>query len=295
MKRILVTGSKGFIGGAMLDKLMLNDDIFVVGYDLREKDDYEPNIEHVRQIIEASNIDTVMHFGALSSTTEKDLDKVLRFNYDFTRDLIDICYEKDILLQFSSSASVYGNSEDNTYKETDAVQPKNAYALSKYLCERYAMDKIMNYGAKIQIFRYFNVWSNSRREHHKGNQASPQYRFDEAIRKDEKIKLFEGSHCYERDFIWYMLVIDIQFAFLDIDRDGIWNIGTGKTKSFVDVAKEYCNHQGVSFHDVVEIIEFPDELREHYQTYTCADTTKLFNTLKEFGKYDELCTNNWLF
>ena len=138
MKRILVTGHKGFIGSAMYDKLV-DDGHYVIGYDIKDHDnDYD--LEYLIQIIEASNIDTVMHFGALSSTTETDLNKVLYFNYDFTRELIDICYERDILLQISSSASVYGKRDDEIpFKETDQVDLLNQYDLSKYLLLMYAL------------------------------------------------------------------------------------------------------------------------------------------------------------
>src|SRR5574343_48801 len=285
-RRVLVTGVNGFICGAMFDHLSekADDGYRVVGYDLRKEDNFEPNIEYVKQIIEANDINVVMHFGAISSTAEKDIDKVLRFNYDFTKDLVDFCYEKDILLQFSSSASVYGN-KNATFKESDIPNPQSPYAISKYLCERYIMDKIMNDGAMIQAFRYFNVYSFSlgkMLEEHKGNQASPYSKFYISLLNDQKIKLFYGSENYKRDFIYYERVIDTHLKFIDIEEDGIWNLGTGKTKSFKGVAEFIC--LGTNLDDRIEYIPMPDEIKDQYQEYTCADMTKMNETLKRHGK-----------
>lgn len=283
-KRVLVTGNNGFIGGAMFEYLWnhRDDGYRVVGYDLREKDNFEPNIEYVKQLIEAHNINVVMHFGAISSTAEKDIDKVLRFNYDFTRELIDICYEKDILLQFSSSASVYGN-KNTTFKETDIPNPQSPYAISKYLCERYIMDKIMNDGAMIQAFRYFNVYSLGESiEDHKGNQASPHHKFHKALCNNEKIKLFNDSENYKRDFIHYERIIDTHLKFIDIEEDDIWNLGTGITKSFKDVAEFLCFYSHLD--ERIEYVHIPDEIKDQYQEYTCADMTKMKETLKRHGK-----------
>ena len=282
MKRILVTGHKGFIGSAMYDKLV-DDGHYVIGYDIKDHDnDYD--LEYLIQIIEASNIDTVMHFGALSSTTETDLNKVLYFNYDFTRELIDICYERDILLQISSSASVYGKRDDEIpFKETDEVDLLSPYALSKYLCERYALKKIYDHGARIQIFRYFNAYSYHSNESHKGNQASPFFKFYHELYWYKKIELFEGSESFKRDFIFYGDVINIQNKFLNIQEDGIWNIGSGQTSSFLDVARRVINSLNKS-HESIVFIPMPENLKQHYQTYTCADLTKLNETLKRHGK-----------
>ena len=280
-KRVLVTGNNGFIGGAMFEYLRSkrSDGYIIVGYDLRKEHNFEPNIEYVKQLIEAHDINVVMHFGAISSTAEKDIDKVLRFNYDFTKDLVDLCYEKDILLQFSSSASVYGN-KNTTFKETDTPNPQSPYAISKYLCERYMMNKIMNDGAMIQAFRYFNVYSVGELiEEHKGGQGSPYSKFYISLLNDQKIKLFYGSEDYYRDFIHYKDIIDTHLKFIDIEEDGIWNLGTGETKSFKEVAELI-----IDIEDDIEYIHMPIEIKDQYQEYTCADMTKMNDTLKRHGK-----------
>lgn len=297
-KRILVTGSEGFIGKEMYEYLQ-NEGHYVIGYDIKNYND-ETDINYVSEIIEASNINTVMHFGAITSTLERDLHKILHYNYDFTRDLIDLCYDKDILLQFSSSASVYGDN-NTTFKETDTPDPKNPYALSKFLCERYATKMIYDHGAKIQMFRYFNVYTRDyEKEKHKEGQASPYSRFRKNIKNNVPISLFVNSHNYLRDFVYVNRLIKVQYNFLDIEEDGVWNIGSGSCKSFEKVAVDIYNElrrdtwdiMNKNYYDIdflkrngcVKYISMPDDLKHSYQTYTCADLTKLNETLKQWNK-----------
>ena len=257
--KVLVTGYKGFIGQHAVQKLkQLN--IPYITYEWRE------------QFPSLNDITHVMHFGAISSTTETNVEKIMLQNYDSTATLMQMCMnQNNIHFQYSSSASVYGLGND--FKESAPVDPRSPYAWSKYLIERFHNTHINEFTNTIQGFRYFNVYGD-RGEDHKGNQASPYHTFRKQLNDTGVIKIFENSENYIRDFIHVDQVLDIQFKFLSIPESGIWNIGTGKPKSFKTVAEAIGN-------TIIEI-PMPDALKNSYQRYTCADLTKLNNTLNKY-------------
>jgi ADP-L-glycero-D-manno-heptose 6-epimerase len=213
-----------------------------------------------------SGLDWVIHLGAISSTAETDVDRILTQNFDFTKRLYDDCRSQGVNLQYASSASVYGLGQD--FRETAAPDPRTPYAWSKYLCERYHAQNLG--GNVVQGFRYFNVYG-PEGEDHKGPQASPFYQFQQQAIKTGRIEIFQGSEKYRRDFVHVYQVIDMQLKFLTVADSGIWNIGSGKTLSFREIAETFdC--------EIVEI-PMPKILKSSYQTYTCADMTKTYRTL----------------
>lgn len=256
--KILITGHQGFIGSNAYKHF--SSDHTVVGY---EWQDAKPDL--------SQGFDWVLHFGAISSTTERNVEKVMRQNLDFSCWLADQCNSRNINLQYSSSASVYGLNQE--FKESSPVDPRSPYAWSKYLFERYVQQKDWN--ILIQGFRYFNVYGPG--EDHKGTQASPFHQFDQQSRGVGKIKVFDHSDQYLRDFVHVDRVISVQQQFLDIPKSGLWNIGTGKTKSFMEIAKDIATAKP----SIIEFINMPDELKLSYQKYTCADLTLLNSTLNE--------------
>jgi ADP-L-glycero-D-manno-heptose 6-epimerase len=258
--KILITGSRGFIGShavSFWQKLGAHD-IYTYEWDDRTL----PKIE---------GLDWVFHFGAISSTTERDVAKVMRQNYDFSVWLYEECRKHDVNLQWSSSASVYGLGTD--FSESASVDPRSPYAWSKYLFEHYVERNPTH--IRCQGFRYFNV--HGANEQHKGSQASPYYQFALQAQSTGIIKVFEGSERFLRDFVPVDQVLGIQFQFInqDIEENGVWNIGTGQTRSFMDIAKEKADQYGA----LIERIPFPRHLEYSYQTYTRANLTKLQQTL----------------
>ena len=252
--RILITGHKGFIGQNMVEALADHD------LSLYEWGDKDYSLE---------GIDRVIHLGAISSTACTDIEALRAQNVMFSYDLIDRCIERNIPIQMASSASVYG--KDNvTFKETDTVIPTSLYAYSKYLVE----NNYKSVPSTVQFFRYFNVYG--KYEDHKGEQASPYHKFRKQAEQGV-IKIFEGSKEFKRDFVPVETVIDVHKKFFDVVESGIWNVGTGETKSFDEVAREIASETGA---EVVEI-PMPAKLRGGYQTYTKADLTKLKRTMKD--------------
>lgn len=224
-----------------------------------------------RTLPRIEGLDWVFHFGAISSTTERDVAKVMRQNVDFSIWLYEECIKHDVNLQWSSSASVYGLGTD--FRESAPVDPRSPYSWSKYLFEHHVKKNPSH--VRCQGFRYFNVYGAN--EAHKGSQASPYYQFDLQAQTTGIIRVFEGSENFRRDFVSVDRVLDVQFEFIykDIEESGIWNIGTGKTRSFLEIAQEKANQYGA----LIERIPFPKHLEYSYQTYTCADLTKLQRTL----------------
>lgn len=258
--KILITGNRGFIG-SHAERFWRKTGHDIVTYEWQQ--DQLPRIQ---------GLDWVFHFGAISSTTETDVAKVMRQNYDFSVWLYEECRKYEVDLQWSSSASVYGLGTE--YKETSPVDPRSPYAWSKYLFEHYVEQHPTH--RRCQGFRYFNVHGDN--ETHKGSQASPYYQFSLQAQTTGIVRVFQGSENFLRDFVPVDTVIDTQFQFVnqDIQVNGIWNIGTGTVKSFQAVAEEIA----LKYHAQIDTIPFPKHLEYSYQKYTCADLTKLHSTLK---------------
>lgn len=254
--KILITGNKGFIGRNAVNHFS-NHEI--------------STYEYGEVLPKLQDFDWILHFGAITSTTETNVEKIMKQNYDFTCDLINSCVFRGVNLQLSSSASVYGLKTQ--FKESSPVDPRTPYAWSKYMIEHYAEQAKYQTSSTIQVFRYFNV--HGPHEEHKGNQASPYCQFEKQAKTIGKIKVFENSENYHRDFIHVSEVLQIQEKFLQVKESGLWNVGTGKTKSFLDVAKEIST----VYNAKIEETPMPENLKHSYQKYTCADLTKLKKTL----------------
>lgn len=251
--KILLTGYKGFIGSNMLKALKDHE---VTTYEWGEQ---LPNVE---------GHDWVVHMGAISSTTERDVDKVMTQNYDFSCDLLDSCIKHNVNFQYSSSASVYGLV--SSFREHTSVDPKTPYSWSKYMFERYANKVKAN--IHIQGFRYFNVYGPN--EDHKNDQASPFHKFEKQFAETGKVRVFENSEKYCRDFVHVDIVCKTHIDFFNVKESGIFNVGTGKTMTFMEVARKITSN--------IETFPMPDILKDSYQKYTCADMTKTHDTLRKY-------------
>jgi ADP-L-glycero-D-manno-heptose 6-epimerase len=259
--KILLTGHKGFIGSNMLNAL---------------KDHEVTTFEWGDALPDVKGHDWVVHMGANSSTTERNIEKIMMQNVDFSIWLLKQCIEHGVDFQYSSSASIYGMRKMD-FREDSPVDPRNPYAWTKYLVERHISNltpKTLK-GIRVQGFRYFNVYGSN--EDHKGDQASPYHKFMKQYRETGKIKLFENSDKYLRDFVPVEQVCQTHIDFFDVRESGVWNIGTGTPKSFLDVALS------IAPLDCIEFIPMPAILRDSYQEYTCADMTKTQDSLKHRG------------
>jgi len=256
---ILVTGSNGFIGKNLVPFLKSKGhNIFTYNWG-EELPNYFDKLHWM------------IHLGAISSTTETNVEKICDQNINSSIWLIDKCAQNNVNVQFASSASVYGDSR--TFEESEKVYPKSLYALSKYIVERYCFHKQPTTNIIIQCFRYFNVYGDH--EEHKGDQSSPFHKFQKQSIEQGFVTLFEGSEQYKRDFIHVSDVINIHEVFFRVKESGVWNVGTGVATDFDDIARKFT--------DKIKYIPIPDNIKDNYQYYTCADTSKLYRTLQEIS------------
>jgi ADP-L-glycero-D-manno-heptose 6-epimerase len=256
--RILVTGYKGFIGSNLAYYLQAQ------GHEV-EGWDYIPNT-----IPDPSSYDWVIHEGAISSTTEKDVDLIIEQNLEYSVRLLQACDMMGTNFQYASSASVYGNIKPTHFTEDGPLYPESPYAWSKYLFDRFVNQHIDDFGVLVQGFRYFNVYGKNG-EGHKGNMASPYSKFTQQAKEKGYIELFQGSDNYLRDFVCVEDVCRLHEKMLGVDKSGIWNVGTGSAVSFETVASCIAKKYNAD----INIIEMPENLKGQYQEFTCANLNKL--------------------
>ena len=180
-------------------------------------------------------MEAVFHEGACTSTTEQDGRYLMQNNYAYSRRLLQFCLENEAAFLYASSASVYGNGD--VFRETrDNEEPLNIYGYSKFLFDQQVRRILPGAGSQVAGFRYFNVYGP--REQHKGDMASVAWHLSRQLVKGENPRLFGGCDGYaageqRRDFVYVDDVVDVNLWFLDhADRSGIFNIGTGCSRSF---------------------------------------------------------------
>ena len=258
--KVLITGAGGFIGGN-LAAFLSNRGYDVTKFDISLGDSGYP---------ELINQDYVIHLGANSSTTETNVKKIVEQNFEYSKKLYEMCQLMDVKFQYASSASVYGLSR--IFKETDFCKPVSPYAFSKYMFDCW----LMNQDYPYQGFRYFNVYGLG--EDKKGNQASPVSKFIKQAQQHGEIKIFDKSGKYKRDFVSVDDVCEIHYRMLESNTSGIFNLGTGKTTSFRDVADIVKTHSNC----IITEIPIPQELKGQYQKFTKADNSKLLEVIGDY-------------
>ncbi len=295
---IIVTGGAGFIGANIVKGLNERgrEDILVVDnlsngvkfkniadceiLDYMDKEDF---IEFVRAgKAFPERVEAIFHEGACSSTTEWDGRYMMRNNYEYSKTLLHYCLDNNVSYLYASSASVYG--DGRTFKETrEHEEPLNVYGYSKFQFDQYVRRLMPTAQNQIVGFRYFNVYGP--REQHKGSMASVAFHFNNQVKESGQLKLFEGCDGYangeqRRDFVYVGDVTDVNLWFLDNpDKSGIFNLGTGRSQTFNDVANAVINWHGKGS---IEYIPFPEHLKGRYQSFTEADIA----ALREVG-YDK--------
>lgn len=212
-------------------------------------------------------IERVIHLGAISSTACKDWKKLCKQNIYFTNELLYSCEARKIPFQFASSASVYGP-DAKTFRESDSVNAQSLYAQSKLYVEH--VIRLKHWPMPVQVFRYFNVYGPH--EDHK-DQPSPHSLFRRQAAATGRISVFEGSEDIYRDFVPVERVIEVHKRFFDLPVTGVYNIGTGKAVSFMDVART------VALETDAEIVTVPMPYLPDYQRFTQADMTKTHSLL----------------
>ncbi|WP_439234631.1 ADP-glyceromanno-heptose 6-epimerase [Lonepinella koalarum] len=281
---IIVTGGAGMIGSNIVKALneIGHTDILVVDNlkdgtkfinlvdldiaDYCDKDDFIASIMAGDDIGE---IDVIFHQGACSATTEWDGKYLMHNNYEYSKELLHYCLEREIPFFYASSAATYGDKTEFV-EERKFEGPLNAYGYSKFLFDQYVRTILPEASSPVCGFKYFNVYGP--KEQHKGSMASVAFHLNNQILNGENPKLFAGSEHFLRDFIYVGDVAQVNLWAWQHGVSGIFNLGTGKAESFLEVAQAVLKHHGKG---EIETIPFPDHLKSRYQEYTQADLTKL--------------------
>jgi len=295
---IVVTGGAGFIGANIVKALNARGrtDIMVVD-DLRDGTkfvnladctlaDYRDKGDFIKSVKAAlrgephdlPSIEAVFHEGACSDTTEWDGRFMLQNNYAYSKTLLNYCDHHGIAFLYASSAAIYGGS--SVFKEAPEFEkPLNVYGYSKLLFDQHVRQRWHDLTTQVVGFRYFNVYGP--REQHKDKMASVAYHNHRQVRNGENLKLFGAYDGYEagmqsRDFVYVGDVVDVNLWFLDHpERSGIFNLGTGRAEPFKAIGEAVTDFYG---RGQIDYIDFPDELKGRYQSYTRADIEHLRET-----------------
>lgn len=279
---IIVTGGAGFIGSNLVrglnrigyDRILIVDNLSSAEkhlnlnslrfWDFIDKEDFAD----VGRALPRPK--AVFHQGACSDTTASDGRYVMRNNYTSSKMYLDYALAQGVPFIYASSAAVYGDGSRGFSESRACEYPLNIYGFSKVAFDNYVRMLDIPEGQQITGLRYFNVYGPQ--EKHKGRMASVAWHVFEKLANGGVAQVFEGSEGFLRDFVCVDDVVAVNLHFLENPCNGIFNCGTGKERSFDDLARI---SQSLVGKGRIEYVAFPDDLRGKYQTYTCADLTAL--------------------
>ena len=290
---IIITGAAGFIGSCLVQKL--NDEGF---YDLVLVDDFSSEIKNknfegkryskqvAREVFAEwlrenhLHVQFVFHIGARTDTTEMDVKLFNQLNLDYTKTIWNICTEFGLPLVYASSAATYGLGEqgyDDDESKIPMLKPLNPYGDSKNDFDIWALEQ-----EKKPYFwaglKFFNVYGPN--EYHKGRMASVIFHTFNQIKKTGAMKLFQSHNPgfkdgeQMRDFVYIKDVVNVLYFLMHHRKDsGIYNLGTGQARTFLDLATQ-------TFHAMdtpvsISFVPTPEDIREKYQYFTEANMEKI--------------------
>ena len=288
---IVVTGSNGFIGSNLIKGLNEIGYKDIIAVDDQDDPELKDNIAHCdiedflnidefinlirNNEIDGTKIRAIFHQGACSNTMEWDADFLYNNNLLYSKGLLNFSQKTKTPLIYASSASVYGAGK--IFEESiENEDPINLYAYSKFKFDQLVRQELIKSETQIVGLRYFNVYGPQ--EQHKGAMASVAFHLHNQLKDNEEIKLFEGSDGYDdgeqrRDFIYVEDVVKVNLWFLENQKvSGIFNVGTGKSQTFNEVAHSVINWNK---RGKINYVPFPEKLKGAYQSYTQANISKL--------------------
>ncbi len=293
---IVVTGAAGFIGSCLVERLNkegINDLILVDDFSHPEK---KANYSEKKfsKLIERSefinwfknnslSVKYVFHIGARTDTTEFNKSIFDELNLNYTKAIWEICSKNNIGLVYASSAATYGLGEfgyDDDESKISQLKPLNPYGESKNDFDKWALQQKQTppnwYG-----FKFFNVYGPN--EFHKGRMASVIFHSYNQIKEKGFVKLFRSHNPkYKdggqlRDFVYVKDLVDVMlYAYENKIKNGIYNLGSGTARTFLDLAK--ATFKALNKEPKIEFIDTPIDIRDKYQYFTEANMKKLILT-----------------
>ena len=290
---IVITGSAGFIGSCLISKfnsegvtnLILVDDFSITekqaNYTLKTFYQKIERKHFIEWFDKNYNIVTdVIHIGARTDTTEKDVNILNELNLNYTKAIWDICAKNSISLIYASSAATYGLGEhgyDDDETKIPLLKPLNLYGESKNDFDIWALKQKLA-PPNWQGLKFFNVYGPN--EYHKGRMASVIFHSFHQIKNTGLVKLFRSHNPNYadggqlRDFVYAKDVVDvIWFLYSTKVKNGIYNLGSGKARTFLDLAK--ATFKALNVEPNIEFIDTPIDIRDKYQYFTEANMGKL--------------------
>jgi len=294
----LVTGGAGFIGSHLVAELAARGESVVVCDWMLQDERWRNLVKHeiVDLIVpdelagwlanKAGKLRAVLHMGAISATTETDVDLIVRNNIRATLDLLEWCRRSSTPLIYASSAATYGDGgagfdDEFTIEALSRLRPLNAYGWSKHVVDR-RIARLVDEGASLPPqwvgLKFFNVYGPN--EYHKGTMQSVVARNFAGVRQGEPMRLFrsykpqypDGGQL--RDFIYVKDCVEVILWLLDHGEvSGLFNVGTGKARSWLDLATALLRACGRT--PAIEFIDMPPTLMQKYQYFTQAHMERL--------------------
>jgi ADP-L-glycero-D-manno-heptose 6-epimerase len=290
---IVVTGAAGFIGSALLGRLQREGYGNLVAVDDFSNANKRPNFQHKKLHLlinrndflnwlkdNSEHVQAILHIGARTDTSEFSDEVLNALNVEYSKALWNACVTFSIPFIYASSAATYGDGaqgfEDNM-AELPKLQPLNPYGWSKHHFDLWVMEQKQT-PPFWAGFKFFNVFGPN--ENHKGRMASVVYHAFNQIRESGSLKLFRSHKPgiadgeQQRDFIYVMDVVDVLIYFMEHRKNaGLYNLGTGVARSFQDLGLAVFSALNLS--PRIEFIDIPEDIRDKYQYYTKADTSRL--------------------
>ena len=294
----LVTGAGGFIGSNLVAALDATGDEIAV-CDWLDAPEKMKNLENRRiaerispdELLEfmrdrAGEIETVFHMGAISSTTETNVALITEVNVTLPIQIWMWCQDHEVPFIYASSAATYGDGtlgfdDDDTVQALKRLQPLNPYGRSKNEFDIWVAEHVAGGDAAPPQWaglKFFNVYGPN--EYHKGEQMSVVRQVFKQISETERARLFRSHHPdYEdggqlRDFVWVGDCVEVML-WLEAHPtvSGVFNCGTGRARSFLDLATAVFQALGKDV--VIDYVSTPEAIRDKYQYFTEANMMKL--------------------
>lgn len=291
---IVVTGAAGFIGSCLIEKLNAENFNYIIAVDDFSHPEKEANLEgkKIEKKVERGEffdwlkqnyelVEFIFHIGARTDTTEFDVEVFNRLNLHYSQEMWKACIEYQIPLVYASSAATYGSGELG-YEDSEEIipqlKPLNPYGDSKNDFDKWAIQQ-----EKSPFFwaglKFFNVYGPN--EYHKGRMASVIFHAFHQIQKTGEMKLFRSHHPdfkdgeQSRDFVYVKDLIEVCYFLMHHREDsGIYNLGSGKARTFLDLVKNTFHAMGKE--PKIDFIDTPEDIRDKYQYFTEANMSKLY-------------------